>query len=130
VVNGRTKGHTISSSMRAAGQPNFMDIRTTATSLDIAHGFALILKNPAVKSIFVNVHGGDAALRHDRGISPRRSGRRVPIVIRMAGNNAAAETVQEQRNEYIDADDMAEGAAAAVSAARRRLHGLFSLSRN
>lgn len=110
----------------AGGRPaNFMDIRTTATSLDIAHGFALILKNPAVKSIFVNVHGGGMqrcdTIAEGIGIAMRRSGRRVPIVIRMAGNNAAfAETVLKNNGiEYIDADDMAEGAAAAVSAARR-----------
>ncbi len=110
----------------AGGRPaNFMDIRTTATSLDIAHGFGLILKNPAVKSIFVNVHGGGMqrcdTIAEGMGIAMRRSGRRIPIVIRMAGNNAAfAETVLKNNGvDYIDADDMAEGAAAAVSAARK-----------
>ena len=46
--------------VRAAnGRPaNFMDIRTTATSLDVAYGFSLLLTNPAVRSILVNVHGG------------------------------------------------------------------------
>ncbi|HRY07510.1 MAG TPA: ADP-forming succinate--CoA ligase subunit beta [Hyphomicrobiaceae bacterium] len=110
----------------AGGRPaNFMDIRTTATSLDIAHGFGLILKNPAVKSIYVNVHGGGMqrcdTIAEGIGIAMRRSGRRVPIIIRMAGNNAAfAETVLKNNGiDYIDADDMAEGAAAAVAAARK-----------
>ena len=51
----------------------------------------------------------------------RRSGRRLPIVIRMAGNNAAfAATVLKNNGvDYIDADDMSDGAAAAVAAARR-----------
>lgn len=110
----------------AGGRPaNFMDIRTTAKSLDIAHGFGLILKNPTVKSIYVNVHGGGMqrcdTIAEGIGIAMRRSGRRVPIVIRMAGNNAAfAATVLKNNGvDYIDADDMAEGAAAAVAAARK-----------
>ncbi|MCB1527105.1 MAG: ADP-forming succinate--CoA ligase subunit beta [Hyphomicrobiaceae bacterium] len=110
----------------AGGRPaNFMDIRTTASSLDIAHGFGLILKNPAVKSIFVNVHGGGMqrcdTIAEGIGIAMRRSGRRVPIVIRMAGNNAAfAHTVLNNNGvAFTSADDMAEGAAAAVSAAQR-----------
>jgi succinyl-CoA synthetase beta subunit len=55
------------------------------------------------------------------GIAMRHSGRRLPIVIRMAGNNAAFAAMVLKNNgiDYIDADDMAEGAAAAVAAARR-----------
>ncbi|MCB1515614.1 MAG: ADP-forming succinate--CoA ligase subunit beta [Hyphomicrobiaceae bacterium] len=110
----------------AGGRPaNFMDIRTTATSLDIAHGMGLILKNPAVRSVFVNVHGGGMqrcdTIAEGIGVAMRRSGRRLPIVIRMAGNNAAfAATVLKNNGvDYIDADDMSDGAAAAVAAARR-----------
>ncbi len=110
----------------AGGRPaNFMDIRTTATSLDIAHGFSLILKNPAVRAIYVNVHGGGMqrcdTIAEGMGIAVRHSGRRLPIVIRMAGNNAvfAATVLKNNGIDYIDSDDMAEGAAAAVGAARR-----------
>ncbi|MFV0368069.1 MAG: ADP-forming succinate--CoA ligase subunit beta [Hyphomicrobiaceae bacterium] len=110
----------------AGGRPaNFMDIRTTASSLDIAHGFGVILKNPEVKSIYVNVHGGGMqrcdTIAEGIGIAMRRSGRRVPIVIRMSGNNAAfAHTVLNNNGVvFTSADDMAEGAAAAVSAAQR-----------
>jgi len=76
------------------GQPsNFMDIRTTATSLDIAHGFEMLLKNPQTKAILVNVHGGGMqrcdTIAEGLGIALRRRPRRLPIVIRMAGNNAA-----------------------------------------
>ena len=79
----------------AGGRPaNFMDIRTTASSLDIASGFQLILENPAVRAILVNVHGGGMqacdtiaegigiAVRHCPGM-----GRDLPIVISMAGNS-------------------------------------------
>ena len=110
----------------AGGKPaNFMDIRTTATSLDIAHGFALLLKNPAIRSIYVNVHGGGMqrcdTIAEGIGIAMRRSGRRVPIVIRMAGNNAQFATTVLKNNgvAYTSADDMAEGAISAVKASRQ-----------
>jgi succinyl-CoA synthetase beta subunit len=82
----------------AGGRPaNFMDIRTTATSLDIARGFRLILDNPGVRAILVNIHGGGMqpcdTVAEGIGIAARRSdslqaGRDVPIVICMAGNHA------------------------------------------
>lgn len=110
----------------AGGKPaNFMDIRTTATSLDIAHGFALLLKNPAIRSIYVNVHGGGMqrcdTIAEGIGIAMRRSGRRLPIVIRMAGNNAQFATTVLKNNgiAYTSAADMAEGASSAVKAARQ-----------
>jgi len=75
------------------GRPsNFMDIRTTATSLDIAHGFEMLLANPQTKAILVNVHGGGMqrcdTIAEGLGIALRRRPRKLPIVIRMAGNNA------------------------------------------
>jgi succinyl-CoA synthetase beta subunit len=78
----------------AGGRPaNFMDIRTTATSLDIARGFRLILDNPAVRAILVNVHGGGMqpcdTIAEGIGIAMRRRpSRNIPIVISMAGNHA------------------------------------------
>ena len=49
------------------GRPaNFMDIRTTASSLDVAYGFDLILANPKVRAVLLNVHGGACGVRHHR----------------------------------------------------------------
>jgi succinyl-CoA synthetase beta subunit len=78
---------------QANGKPaNFMDIRTTATSLDVAYGFGLLLDNPAVKAIFLNVHGGGMqpcdTIAEGLGIAMRRTGRSLPVVARLAGNNA------------------------------------------
>jgi succinyl-CoA synthetase beta subunit len=77
----------------AGGSPaNFMDIRTTATSLDIAGGFDLLLANPNVKAVLVNVHGGGMqrcdTIAEGIGISMKRSGQSRPLVVRFAGNNA------------------------------------------
>src|SRR5690606_22687636 len=78
----------------AGGRPaNFMDVRTTATSLDIAYAFELITANPRVRSVLVNVHGGGMqrcdTIVDGIGIAVRRRGCAVPIVVRLAGNNAA-----------------------------------------
>ncbi len=77
----------------AGGAPaNFMDIRTTATSLDVAYGLGLILANPAARSVLVNVHGGGMqrcdTIAEGIGIAVSRAKRTIPIVICMAGNNA------------------------------------------
>jgi len=111
----------------AGGRPaNFMDVRTTATSLDIAHGLGLLLANPAVKSILVNVHGGGMqrcdTIAEGIGIAFRRQQRQVPLVICMAGNNAQfARTVLENSGiRYVDVGDMAEAAAEVVALSRRK----------
>jgi succinyl-CoA synthetase beta subunit len=77
----------------AGGRPaNFMDIRTTASSLDIAAGFDLILANPRVRVLLVNVHGGGMqrcdTIIEGLGVAMRRTNRHCPLIVRLAGNNA------------------------------------------
>jgi succinyl-CoA synthetase beta subunit len=77
----------------AGGRPaNFMDIRTTASSLDIAAGFDLILANPRVRALLVNVHGGGMqrcdTIIEGLGVAMRRTNRHPPLIVRLAGNNA------------------------------------------
>lgn len=108
----------------ARGRPaNFMDIRTTATSLDIAHGFGLILDNPNVRALLINVHGGGMqpcdTVADGLGIAMRRTGRSLPTIVRLAGNNAA---FARQRFEnfgcrIVDCPDMWTAAQRAVAAA-------------
>ncbi len=76
----------------AGGHPaNFMDIRTTAKSLDIAHGIGLVLDNPRVKVLLLNVYGGGMqpcdTIIEGLGIAVRRKGRPLPVVLRFTGNN-------------------------------------------
>ncbi|MBN9598531.1 MAG: ADP-forming succinate--CoA ligase subunit beta [Afipia sp.] len=94
VANGAGLGlATVDLVCAAKGRPgNFMDIRTTANSLDVAYGFGLLLDNPALKAIFLNVHGGGMqpcdTIAEGLGIAMRRTGRSLPVVARLAGNNA------------------------------------------
>jgi succinyl-CoA synthetase beta subunit len=93
VVNGAGLGLATLDLLHAAGgsPANFMDIRTTAKSLDIAQGVGLVLDNPNVKVLFVNVFGGGMqpcdTIIEGLGIAFRRKARVMPIVLRVTGNN-------------------------------------------
>lgn len=111
----------------AGGQPaNFMDIRTTATSLDIAYAFELIATNKRVRAVLVNVHGGGMqrcdTIADGIGIAVRRRGCAAPIIVRLAGNNAefAAARLKSYGVPAIQAVDMWEAANTAVQLATRR----------
>ncbi|MAU95777.1 MAG: succinyl-CoA synthetase subunit beta [Fulvimarina sp.] len=126
VANGAGLGMATVDLVRAAdGRPaNFMDIRTTATSLDVAHGIALLLENPAVKVILVNVHGGGMqscdTVGDGLGIAMRRTGRKCPVVVRFAGNNAdfARARLANFGCKIVDCADMWTPAATAARMAR------------
>ncbi len=127
VANGAGLGlATLDMLVAAKGRPaNFMDIRTTAKSLDIAHGFGLLLDNPATRAIVVNVHGGGMqpcdTIAEGLGIALRRSGRSLPLVVRLAGNNAdfARSRLQNFGCAVIDCPDMWSAASQAVALAQR-----------
>lgn len=94
VVNGAGLGlATNDMVIDGGGKPaNFMDIRTTATSFDIAKGVSLLLEEPRARVILLNVHGGGmtACDTVAEGISfaYSRSDRKLPVVARLAGQNA------------------------------------------
>ncbi|WP_157015628.1 ADP-forming succinate--CoA ligase subunit beta [Mesorhizobium xinjiangense] len=125
-VNGAGLGLATLDMVHAAnGRPaNFMDIRTTATSLDVAHGFAMLLENPSVRSILVNVHGGGMQpcdiIADGLGIAMRRTGRSCPTIVRLAGNNAeyARFRFKNFGCKVIDCPDMWTAVSRAVDAAQ------------
>ncbi|MCL4768635.1 MAG: ADP-forming succinate--CoA ligase subunit beta [Hyphomicrobiaceae bacterium] len=111
----------------AGGRPaNFMDIRTTATSLDIAYAFELIAANPRVRAVLVNVHGGGMqrcdTIADGIGIAVHRSGCAAPVVVRLAGNNAefGAARLKSYGVPVIEAADMWEAAKRAAQLATRK----------
>jgi succinyl-CoA synthetase beta subunit len=73
------------------GEPaNFLDVGGGATPERVAAAFKLILSNPAVKAILVNIFGG--IVRCDliaEGIvqAVREISVRVPVVVRLEGTN-------------------------------------------
>jgi succinyl-CoA synthetase beta subunit len=106
------------------GAADFMDVRPVATREQIATGFRLVLNNPSVKTILVNVFGG-GILRCDtmaEGIAAavRAHGLEVPLIVRAAGTNMeiAKKALVGQGIPVTFADDMDEAAEMAVRAAR------------
>ncbi|MDD2357004.1 MAG: ADP-forming succinate--CoA ligase subunit beta [Thiovulaceae bacterium] len=103
---------------------NFLDVGGKANAETVAKGFEIILKNPKVKAIFVNIFGG--IVRCDRianGIleATKMVNVHVPVIVRLDGTNAV-EAAEILRNanipNVIAADDLADGAAKAVAAAK------------
>jgi succinyl-CoA synthetase beta subunit len=104
---------------------NFLDVGGSANAETVAKGFEIILKNPNVKAIFVNIFGG--IVRCDRianGIleATKLTDVHVPVIVRLDGTNApeAAEILRNANIEnIISATDLADGAAKAVEAAKK-----------
>ena len=126
VVNGAGLAlATHDSLIDAGGRPaNFMDIRTTATSLQIARGIGLLLGDPQVKAILINVHGGGMTrcdtIVEALQIARSRSGRSVPVVLRAAGQNAdyARQMMADRRIPHELAATIGEAARRAVALAK------------
>jgi succinyl-CoA synthetase beta subunit len=103
---------------------NFLDVGGSANAETVAKGFEIILKNPNVKAIFVNIFGG--IVRCDRianGIleATKLVDVNVPVIVRLDGTNApeAAEILKSANiANVISAADLADGAAKAVAAAK------------
>jgi len=103
---------------------NFLDVGGKANAETVSKGFEIILKNPNVKAIFVNIFGG--IVRCDRianGIleATKLVDVHVPVIVRLDGTNAleAAEILKNANiANVISATDLADGAAKAVAAAK------------
>lgn len=104
---------------------NFLDVGGSANAETVAKGFEIILKNPNVKAIFVNIFGG--IVRCDRianGIleATKLVDVNVPVIVRLDGTNAAeaAEILKSANiDNVIAATDLGDGAAKAVAAAKQ-----------
>ena len=106
----------------AGGEPaNFLDIGGGAKADKVLAAFRIILDDPNVQAILVNIFGG--ITRGDevaRGIVEARAGiqREVPMVVRIVGTNAdeAAEILEQAS--LVTASSLDDAAAKAVAAVR------------
>ncbi|QEI08105.1 ADP-forming succinate--CoA ligase subunit beta [Pigmentiphaga aceris] len=105
------------------GEPaNFLDVGGGATAEKVTEAFKIMLKNPDVKAILVNIFGG--IMRCDviaEGVitACRAVDLKVPLVVRMKGTNEALgkELLAKSGLPIISADSMAEAATKVVAAA-------------
>lgn len=106
------------------GSPaNFLDVGGGATTEKVTEAFKLMLKNPNLQAILVNIFGG--IMKCDviaAGVvaAARQVDLNVPLVVRMKGTNEdlGKKILAESGLPIIAANNMAEAAEKVVSAAR------------
>ena len=106
------------------GEPaNFLDVGGGATTEKVTEAFKLMLRNPNLKAILVNIFGG--IMRCDiiaTGIveAARQVRLSVPLVVRMKGTNEdiGQRILEDSGLPIISADNMGEAAQRVVAAAR------------
>jgi succinyl-CoA synthetase beta subunit len=109
----------------AGGSPaNFLDVGGGASAEQIKNAFRILLADPEVKAVLINIFGG--ILRCDvlaEGViaAVRDLGIKVPVVVRMKGNNEekGKEMLRTSGFNFQTADDMTEAAKIVVAAAER-----------
>ncbi len=108
----------------SGGEPaNFLDVGGGADEEKIENGFRILLSDPHVKGIFINIFGG--ILRCDilaRGveIAAKKLKVKIPIVVRMEGTNMEEghQILNDSGIDVIVAEGMKDGAQKIVKAIR------------
>jgi len=106
------------------GSPaNFLDVGGGATAEKVTEAFKIMLRNPELKAILVNIFGG--IMKCDtiaEGVitASRAVGLKVPLVVRMKGTNEdlGKKLLADSGLPIISANSMAEAAEKVVAAAR------------
>ena len=100
---------------------NFLDVGGGATAEKVTEAFKIMLKNPKVKGILVNIFGG--IMQCDtiaRGVvaAAREVNLSVPLVVRMKGTNdeMGRQILKDSGLPIISADNMADAAQKIVAA--------------
>jgi succinyl-CoA synthetase beta subunit len=106
------------------GEPaNFLDVGGGATTEKVTEAFKIMLKNPHLKAILVNIFGGimkcdtiaEGVVTASRAVSLK-----VPLVVRMKGTNEdlGKKILAESGLPIIQANNMTEAGQKVVAAAR------------
>jgi len=108
------------------GSPaNFLDVGGGATKERVTTAFKLILSNPKVKAILVNIFGG--IVRCDliaEGVigAAKELGLKVPVVVRIEGTNAdvGRKLLAESGLDLVAATDLTDAAKKVVALAKKK----------
>ncbi len=109
----------------AGGRPaNFLDVGGGADEARVTHAFKIILADPQVQAVLVNIFGG--IMRCDiiaNGIvaAATQVGIKVPLVVRLRGTNdeLGRQILEQSELSIIPTGDLGEAARKAVAAARQ-----------
>ena len=105
------------------GDPaNFLDVGGGATKEQVTAAFQIILKDPNVKAILVNIFGGIMncnTIAEGVVAAAEETHLTLPLVVRLEGNNVEAgrKTLSESGISLITANSMADAAKKVVSEA-------------
>ena len=107
------------------GEPaNFLDVGGGATAEKVTEAFKIMLRNPNLKAILVNIFGG--IMKCDTIASgvvaaARQVGLKVPLVVRLEGTNVdiGKKILADSGLPIISASDMGDAAQKAVAATKR-----------
>lgn len=124
IANGAGLGMGTMDAIRTAGgaAANFLDIGGGAQAELVKKSYALVVSDPKVKALFINIFGG--ITRGDqvaRGIVEALGGddlRKVPLVVRLTGTNAKEGLEILAAAGYVPVETMDDGAARAVALAQ------------
>ncbi len=106
------------------GKPaNFLDVGGGATVERVTAAFELILSNPNVRAILVNIFGGIVrcdVIAEGIMVAVQRVGVKVPVIVRLEGTNAkqAREMLATSGLAIVAAEGLTDAARKAVAAAR------------
>ena len=109
----------------AGGEPaNFLDVGGGANAETVENGFRILLSDPSVKAILINIFGG--IVRCDRVAEGVIQARRnlevkVPVVVRLAGTNAeqAAQMLEQSGLNFAVSKGLKDAAEKVVAASRQ-----------
>ena len=98
---------------------NFLDVGGGASKDQVTAAFKIILSDPAVKAIFVNIFGGIMdcnVIATGIVAAVKETGLTLPLVVRLEGNNVVAgkQTLAESGLTIISGDSMADAAQKVV----------------
>jgi succinyl-CoA synthetase beta subunit len=123
IVNGAGLAMATMDIIKNAGATpaNFMDVGGGASSEQVENAFRIILADPKVKAILINIFGG--ILRCDvfaRGVveAAKKTGVNIPVVVRMEGTNVemGKQILAESGLNLTSASDLLDAAAKIAAA--------------
>jgi succinyl-CoA synthetase beta subunit len=107
------------------GRPaNFLDVGGGASQEQVTAAFKIILQDPNVKGILVNIFGGIMdcnVIATGIVAAVKETGLKLPLVVRLEGNNVAAgkKTLAESGLKLITGDSMTNAAQKVVKAVEK-----------